>query len=73
MPREWSYEAVEVFLGGIGIVEVELQERIPWRGGTAWTFCATMPITKDFMSVTLDDEVTVEVTRLGKQKGSFAN
>ena len=65
IPRAWSVEEVNEFLLECSFTEPCVEERLPWRGATAWSFRATMPADSDFLSVDLDGDV-IEFSRLGR-------
>jgi len=65
VPRSWSVEEVNEFLAECRFEEPCVEERLPWKGATAWTFRATMPADSDFLSIDLDGDV-IEFSRLGR-------
>ena len=66
IPRDWSFEDVELFVAEAGFKQVDIDQRAPWRGATAWTFKATMGVEVDFKAIPIDDDGSVELTRLGR-------
>ena len=65
VPRDWGFEQIEALLSQGGFGNVELREKMPWRGGTAWTFTAEMDVTIDYR-VLSDGSTDFEVARLGR-------
>ncbi|CAE7891678.1 unnamed protein product [Symbiodinium sp. KB8] len=63
--RGRGVEEVNEFLLECSFTEPCVEERLPWRGATAWSFRATMPADSDFLSVDLDGDV-IEFSRLGR-------
>ncbi|CAE7308211.1 unnamed protein product [Symbiodinium sp. CCMP2456] len=59
------HQDVSEFLVECRFEEPSVEERLPWKGATAWTFRATMPADTDFISIDLDGD-TIEFSRLGR-------
>ena len=65
VPRSWSFDEISEFLVECHFVEPVVEERMPWRGATAWSFRATMPADADFFVFHVGED-TIELTRVGK-------
>lgn len=64
VPRDWSLEDIQGYVTECGLENVEIEERSPWRGTSAWSFRASAEADVDFMSFDLEDGA-LELTRLG--------
>ena len=65
VPRDWSFDEISEFLKECHFDEPEVEERMPWRGATSWSFRATMPADEDFFVFHVGED-TIEITRVGK-------
>ena len=77
-PRHWTFEDVEQCLSTSVFGELELHEKIPWRGAAAWIFAATAAADLDFQVLQVqgsEDTEAFEVEcaqlsrRIGKRDG----
>ena len=65
VPRAWSFDEISEFLVECHFDEPVVEERMPWRGATSWSFRATMPADEDFFVFHVGED-TIELTRVGK-------